>query len=388
MPGIVMADQLIVLGASTRAAAFSALRAGLRPWCVDLFGDADLRAHCPVVTIPRGQYPLGFLRAIEQGPAVPWMFTGALENHPRLVSRLSKKRLLWGNVPRVLRRARSPGFVASIYEKAGIGYPLIQEEPPKSFDGKRWLKKRLAGAGGAGISFWNGNQIVLDSRPAYFQEYVEGAASAAVYLGDGVDGRLLGVTHQLVGQDWLHAAPFHYCGSIGPLALTSPTEDVFGRLGRSLAQGCGLKGLFGVDCVLRKGTVWPVEVNPRYTASMEILEYASGCPFLSLHRREFDPEEPVPGQWPALGGWEKIGKAILYARASLVFPNEGPWCAAHGRLSPVADLPPFADIPEAGQRIRKGWPIMTIFARAGSMRSCLDSLRDMATDLDRWLFRQ
>ena len=46
------ADNLILFGASTRAAAFSALRAGLRPWCADLFADADLQAHCPAMRLP------------------------------------------------------------------------------------------------------------------------------------------------------------------------------------------------------------------------------------------------------------------------------------------------------------------------------------------------
>ena len=32
-------NRLLLFGASTRAAAFSALRAGLKPWCVDLFAD-------------------------------------------------------------------------------------------------------------------------------------------------------------------------------------------------------------------------------------------------------------------------------------------------------------------------------------------------------------
>ena len=37
---VVSGSTLILAGAITRAAAFSAIRAGLRPWCVDLFADA------------------------------------------------------------------------------------------------------------------------------------------------------------------------------------------------------------------------------------------------------------------------------------------------------------------------------------------------------------
>ena len=54
-----MNEHLLILGASVRAAAFSALRAGLRPWCVDLFADLDLRANCPALVIDASRYPNG-----------------------------------------------------------------------------------------------------------------------------------------------------------------------------------------------------------------------------------------------------------------------------------------------------------------------------------------
>ena len=41
------------------------------------------------------------------------------------------------------------------------------------------------------------------------------------------------------------------------------------RLGEVLASASGLMGWFGIDYVLRDGEPWPVEVNPRYTASVE-----------------------------------------------------------------------------------------------------------------------
>src|SRR5262245_37770646 len=99
-------DRLLLFGASVRAAAFSALRAGLRPWCVDLFADADLSAICPCQALPPAEYPRGFLRACADGPPGPWMYTGGLENRPALVDALARLRPLWGNAGRVLRRAR------------------------------------------------------------------------------------------------------------------------------------------------------------------------------------------------------------------------------------------------------------------------------------------
>ena len=48
-------------------------------------------------------------------------------------------------------------------------------------------------------------------------------------------------------------------------------------MGAALADVFDLCGLFGVDGVVRGNRFWPVEINPRYTASMEVLEYVPGA---------------------------------------------------------------------------------------------------------------
>ena len=89
-------DKFLILGASTRAAAFSALRAGLTPWCADLFADADLHMRCHVERVIPHEYPQCFVKLAENAPAGPWMYTGALENHPAIVERIGRRRPLWG----------------------------------------------------------------------------------------------------------------------------------------------------------------------------------------------------------------------------------------------------------------------------------------------------
>src|SRR5438132_11583565 len=94
---LIQVKRLLIFGASTRAAAFSALRAGLRPWCADLFADRELRARCPVVRVRARDYPQGFLELAERKVHGPWMYTGGLENRRALVHRLARLRPLWGN---------------------------------------------------------------------------------------------------------------------------------------------------------------------------------------------------------------------------------------------------------------------------------------------------
>jgi predicted ATP-grasp superfamily ATP-dependent carboligase len=392
-------DHLLIFGASARAAAVSALRAGLRPWCADLFADADLQAACPVRLLTPGTYPEGFMEVEAEGPAGPWMYTGGLENRPSLVGRLSRCRPLWGNDAEVLRRARSPQNLSKVSRDAGIPYPAVCRRASEVPAEGRWLIKPRTGAGGAGIHFWAGKGGPVRKRQVYFQQFIEGETCAAVFLGDGRRAQLLGLTHQLVGIPWLHARAFTYCGSIGPFPLSPSLQDAMDRLGTALVQGTGLRGLFGVDLILQDGVPWPVEVNPRYTASVEVLEYGLSLAALALHRQVFAStagreghlsELPGPNQQPT-NHMPFVGKGILFARVPLVFPREGPWISTleQIRTRPTAaelqQPPAFADIPSAGQRIAAGRPILTFFVRGETAATCLENLRQIAADLDRRL---
>jgi predicted ATP-grasp superfamily ATP-dependent carboligase len=312
------------------------------------------------------------------------MYTGGLENRPALLRRLRRLRPLWGNAGPSVHAVRSPRALQALLARANIPCPEIRERaedvPPRG----RWLVKPRRGAGGAGIRFWGGRDFIPVGRPVYFQEWLEGDSHAAVYVGDGRQARLLGVTRQLTGIEWLHARPFAYCGSVGPYQPSTPLRAALERLGNVLAGGAGLRGLFGVDFILRGEVPWPVEVNPRYTASVEVLEYALGIPALALHRDVFDPGPLCDNARPA---GPVIGKAVLFARAPVVFPRGDPWEATLAEIpdASVWQVPAFADIPPAGQRIRRGRPILSFFTHADSAPACLDRLRQTASDLDRRL---
>jgi predicted ATP-grasp superfamily ATP-dependent carboligase len=375
---------LLIVGASARAATFSALRAGLQPWGADLFNDADLIARCPCLRLPARQYPGGLVKMLQTAPQAPWIYTGALENRPALIRTLSRLRPLWGNGSQVLRQVRSPFVVEKLLRDRQLACPRHQRPGQRPPPEARWLVKPLAGAGGRGIGWWSGPEAAQTCK-VYLQEYVEGDSCAAVYIGDGTSAVLFGVTHQLTGEPWLHALPFHYCGSVGPLALADTTRAAFDRLGHVLAAGFQLRGVFGVDCILHEGVPYPVEINPRYTASVEVLEYATGVSALALHRDacaggSMKLRLPSPRQL--------VGKAVPFARDLVVFPATGPWWRALQSRVCIHELPEFADIPNVGTRMWPHQPILTFFTQGDSVVACVDQLRQIARDLDRWLNRR
>jgi uncharacterized protein len=368
---------VIILGASARAAAFSALRAGLQPWCVDLFADADLQHRCPVQRLT-GRYPQGFLEAMDRAPHAPWFYTGGLENWPNLVGRLSERRPLWGNPPQVLRQVRRPETIYRLLREASLPAPRVRSSPPTD-DRVRWLIKPRRSAGGSGIRPHDAAAATVpNTRGVYFQQYIEGDPLAAVYRAVDGSARLLGVTQQLVGEPWLHAAPFHYCGSLGPVECNPLLRENLNQLGSILTESCHLQGLFGVDGVLRDRQFWPVEVNPRYTASVEVLEVALGMAALGQ-------QSPTASAGPSSG--MTLGKAILFARQPIIFPTIGPWLETLAHPTPLDELPAFADLPFPNTRIEAGRPILTFFASADSPLKCLGRLRVLAAQLDRIFYQ-
>ncbi len=85
-----------------------------------------------------------------------------------------------------------------------------------------------------------------------------------------------------MGERSFGAHGFRYCGSL----LASERAPVFPRqaellvrataLADAVTEAFGLRGLNGLDFVARDGVPLPIEVNPRYSASMELVERATG----------------------------------------------------------------------------------------------------------------
>jgi predicted ATP-grasp superfamily ATP-dependent carboligase len=373
---MVMSSDVILMGASVRALAASALRAGLVPWCADLFGDVDLARACAARVLPLAQYPGGFVALARDAPNVPWMYTGGIENAPELVDQMPRR--LWGIGGEALRAARDPQGLQAL----GLPLPALATTPDERDARRRWLLKPLRSSGGLEIRPWQAG-MAFDASQYYLQELRAGVPCSAVFLGraDGT-ARLVGASRQIIGATWLHARPFLYAGSIGPLPLPPRIEAAVRRWGEVLASALGLRGIFGCDFLLDDDRAWLLEVNPRYTASVEILERASGEALLASHVAAFAGRAST-ASLPQVEGVH--GKAVLYAREAMRFPERGPWLDALDM--PLASLHvAYADIPRAGSVIARGRPVLTFFAAGGDSAACEGHLREIARDLDRRLW--
>ncbi len=424
---------LAIVGASTRSAAASAVRAGFQPIAADLFADADLRRIATATRI--SPYPDGlvdWLRAVEP-PA--WMYTGAIENHPDLVDQMAWIAPLWGNPGDVLSRVRSPWELSRVLSEVGLLFP----ETRSSADGLpcdgTWLVKTYQGASGSGVRAWGwglgaggwdktrrqgdketrreiGIEHPTESPclplslspplfplPLVFQKRIAGTPCGATFVAADGTARLLGVTRVLVGEEWLGAHGFQYAGSIGPWPISNHTRATLERLGHVLAEEFELIGLFGVDTIVAEDDVWTLEVNPRYTASVEIVERFSGVNAIALHaaacgsqlnsQRAGASSPPADtnnhlsgggGDAPARTQSIAFGKAILYARREIeVSP---PFFEKAMIAATDLPWPSMADISAVGTPIEAGRPICTLFAAGVSVEEVEQQLRHQADILE------
>jgi predicted ATP-grasp superfamily ATP-dependent carboligase len=361
---------VLIFGASCRAAAFSALRSGLRPRCADYFVYRDLAEVCPVVRIDPHRARREFLALADSLPASPWFYTGGFENHPGWVEQVSREHRLWGATARTLRLVRDPARVAALLEDEGIPVPAIRRDPQGLPRDGSWLVKPLRSGGGRDIrplTTENGRSFFS----YYFQERIDGPSFSALYIGGRDGSRLVGVTQQLIGMP---ASPFAYRGSIGPSPIGEMLAAKLHRLGEVLASASGLQGWFGVDYVLRDGEPWPVEINPRYTASVEIHELASGRALLGEHRVACEGGA-ANATTPTIAARPRtVGKLIVHASREGIAPEIA--LGGDAMIDSFA-MRSIADVPWPGTRFVPGDPVMTLLAWGENVADCQSRLNGL-----------
>ena len=364
-----MSRVLTIVGASARAAAFSAVRAGFSVYAADMFADADLRRVCQAIQVE--QYPAGLAAALIGSHPGGWMYTGALENCPVKIDEWSRIRRLLGNSGDVLRQVRQPQVVADALRHEGLPCPEVAFDANALRGSGKWLRKPFSSAGGRHVSRWDPSTSEgFGSSDYYFQQFIEGLACSAVFVAARGKAVLLGITRQLIGAAWTGAQDFQYGGSIGPLATSPHVAQRFAEIGSALARQFHLVGLFGVDAIVNAEGVWPLEVNPRYTASIELLEWAHGIHAVEMHVAACETGE-LPARC-AQPSPRQYGKAVLFASEPLVISAN---LSAMSDASQDEAWPAWADIPAAGTAIEAGGPILTILAEAADERIVLEKLR-------------
>lgn len=377
--------QLLIVGASTRAAAFSALRAGYQPVCVDQYADQDLREIAEV--IPKVDACTEWLEPLLQRPSMEWIYTGAMENHPELIEQISQKHQLRGCDPVVLKRVRNPFFLEQILSQNTIQAAPCRPSDSSVNEDEKWLSKPFKGAAGHDIRFTDSDSsTALKTR--YLQRYQPGIPISALFISFRQTTVLVGVSLQFIGKTAFNAAPFQFCGGATLSPILPWLKDALEETGQTISKECQIQGLFGCDFLLnpdQEQEIWLNEVNPRYTALTELFELRYHLPLLDWHIaacRSFEtsqtgkkPPEQLQSQLLQLENrqFPQICKGILYAAKEIQCRElEGKQFSEEN----CYQIPKSADIPCLETIIPAGSPICSIFGVGDNLTSSLQTLTE------------
>jgi predicted ATP-grasp superfamily ATP-dependent carboligase len=342
---------LLIAAISARSLVQSARRAGFAPLAVDFFADADTQEAAFACRKLGGGMKRGFrqeslLRALAAlathapSPVLGLVYGAGFEDRASLLTTIGKRWPLLGNDAGTIAKLKAPEVFFAALDRLGIAHALTVTKRPAK--GHAWLAKKTGGAGGSHIV---SGRLAKEAANFYYQQRVEGRAVSALFVGNGVDARVLGFSEQ-----WTAPTPkslWRYGGAVRPADLTATVVRKMMSAVMGVTRAFQIRGLASADFMVSEEGVLLLEINPRPGATLDIFD-CGARPLLCLH-----VEAVLHGKLRSkpLKFEGAMASAIVYAE--------------HGGRTPSGAVWPHwtADRPKSSEWIDKNGPICTVWAR-------------------------
>jgi predicted ATP-grasp superfamily ATP-dependent carboligase len=353
--------RVLIAGFATRHVAQSAWKAGYTVCAVDHFCDLDL-----------SWYTEDRLKFDELDELPDRILEMAGRHRPDFFIPTSGAETIGLPVPLAGTDART---AERLLDKAGVQQFFEQEGipvPPLAAEGDfPYVVKPRSGAGG-----WRNSIIrsqddlrrwLRESGGAepLRQKQVHGLPASVSCLADGRHAVAVAVNEQLLrGGD---TAPFGFTGSVTPLG--HPLAERMKALAVRAVVRSGCVGSVGVDFVLGEDAI-AIEVNPRFQATVDTVEAATGLSLFSLHMDAC--RGVLPGSLPAPG--RCAARRILFADRDLTVKED---------LSRFA--PRVTDIPWPGTTFEEGQAVVSVQGTGADRDGAMQDLVNTLNKLERYM---
>ncbi|NLI91658.1 MAG: ATP-grasp domain-containing protein [Peptococcaceae bacterium] len=398
---------ILLAGVSVRALIESAVASGYTVTGLDFYGDADAcwRGKTMSITQDFGLKPTvkNLLDVAKTIPCYAFIYTSGPENTPSELDFWERQGSLKGNGVLTLNEVRNPWRLKECLENIGAKMPVFcsANQWDYSDDGKKWLIKPLNRGGGHGIkelpvSIEKAKALISDlpqPRQNIVEEYIAGIPGSVTFLANGKEAWLLGTSRQLITRGGA-GQHFLYSGNIVPLDLngTISSRIFMKKILMSVTQLTkvfGLKGINTLDFIVNAEGVWILELNPRWSASVELIERVLGQRLFPYHltacegvdmtqtiqRLRAQPKRAAL-VYDHMTKCNRIpnfrGKQIVFSRNSNLITNYD------GRKLRYLYLQGVRDLPRTGTLIEKGQPLCTVLAAGKSDQDCSQKLQAKA----------
>lgn len=331
--------RILVAGFSTRHVALSAIRAGYEVCAVDHFCDADLRNHtvCCMPFEELAELPIRIREMCERyaiDAIIPTSGAETLEDLPAPV---------FGTDAHTAKQFLNKGFMQDWFSGLNIPVPPLAE--PGEFPA---MLKPLSGSGGwrntvvsspADIEAW---KAAFPDEPFLLQRIVQGIpASVCVVAGCG-RACALAVNQQILRGEGPYR--FGFAGSLTP--FDHPLQEQMISYAERAAAASGCLGILGIDFMVSDDEVYAIELNPRFVATLDTIETATGINLVKIHL------DACQGILPDMMPVPK-----RYALRRILFADRQ--CAVLDDLSFIA--PGVADIPVPPASFEEGGAVISVY---------------------------
>jgi len=355
---------VLVAGFATRHVVQSAWRAGYEVCAIDHFCDQDLTWY-----------------------AREWSLFDELDEIPALIEDYSKNHTFdaiittsgaetiamdprfRGTPPHIAARFLDKSRIQDFFLEMGIpAPPILPEGVYPAFI------KPLSGAGG-----WR-NSLVrsgaeeeawreLWPEDAYIRQTpVEGTPCSVSCVSNGTVARALAVNEQFMRGGTGNRA-FGFAGAVTPFETEVKTR--LADIAEQIVAASGCIGSVGVDFIA-SDTIHAIEINPRFQATLDIVEESLGCSIFDLHLEACRGRVPSVRPSPV----RCVARKILFADHDLTVKDD------LKRLAPAV-----ADIPWKGTEIEEGSAVISVYGRGPSRSEALSLLDKTITEVRIYMSR-
>ncbi|MBT8507768.1 ATP-dependent carboligase [Methanomicrobiaceae archaeon CYW5] len=360
-----MKGTVLIAGFATRHVVQSAWRAGYEVCAIDHFCDQDLTWYAKEWSIfeELDQIPSLIEDYINRYPIDAIITTSGAETiagDPRFC----------GTPPDIAGRFLDKSRIQEFFLETGIPAPAVLPEGVYPA-----FIKPLNGAGG-----WRNSLVRTEAEEEAWRELwpddpyirqtpISGTPCSVSCIANGTEARAIAVNEQFMrGGDGERA--FGFAGACTPFA-TEETEAL-ADIAERIVTASGCVGSVGVDFIVSEDGIYAIEINPRFQATLDIVEESLARSVFDLHldacRGRIPPVRPLPAGY--------VARTILFADHDLRVGDD---------LKHLA--PAVADIPWKGTEIEEGSAVISVYGRGSSRDEALSLLDKTITQVREYMSR-
>lgn len=250
------------------------------------------------------------------------------------------------NAPATIKAVKNPTVFFDFLTSIHAPHPATQLSRPRNSIG--WLQKQIGGSGGAHIRSASPLDLI-ENLPVYYQQICAGEPYGCLFLADGSHAQVIGIHQQWCAGT--NTQTYRFGGALGHAELAENVAEKIEAYVQAVTRHFGLRGINSLDFMLHGNEINLLEINPRFSASLQLYSAKKGNLF-AAH------VQACLGQlkkWPIV---DKKSRAmqVVYANETVQVPADMDW-------------PEWAcDVPQPNSEIAAGAPICTVQAQARSAK--------------------